>query len=375
MPSTAEMQETRSSNGSHQLLFVSARGTKPGEWLSALAGDGYRVRQVSDPREAEAALGGDRPAVVVLNDDGAGGSSYPSLRRAARERGVPILDVLDEVPDSPRFDLNGEDDWVLCRHAEVELPSRVARLVARSEAKRSSEQSAGSSPFANAHFFSLVVHDMRTPLNVIGLSLRMIGQAVPKGDPDLDEDLRFIDENFKQIERMLAQLSDYCRLFESELRLTVTEFSPQRLLNELLEMRTLRAGSRGGSVRLEVLPSCPEEVSLDPGRAQSAIQYALVNALAAAGHANILVSLQGSDDRWVTEIVVDRPPPSSVKAFEMRPDGFERLCGTAAERRGMDLAIAARISELFSGAVRFELRDQSSAIVLDWPARITSAGA
>jgi hypothetical protein len=67
---------------------------------------------------------------------------------------------------------------------------------------------------------------------------------------------------------------------------------------------------------------------------------------------------------------VDRPPPGSVESFELRPSSFERLCGSAAERRGMDLAIVARVSELFGGTARLEaVEGQGTSIILDWPVR------
>ena len=82
-------------------------------------------------------------------------------------------------------------------------------------------------------FTSLVVHDLRTPLNVIGLSFRMIEQVLPRDDPEVAEDVRFIEENFRQLERMLSQLGDYSRLSEPGLSLSVSEFSPRRLVEEL----------------------------------------------------------------------------------------------------------------------------------------------
>ena len=40
----------------------------------------------------------------------------------------------------------------------------------------------------------------------------------------------------------------------------------------------------------------------------------------------------------------------------------------------MDLAIAARVSELFGGTARLEaVQGQGTAIILDWPARIAAA--
>jgi signal transduction histidine kinase len=103
-----------------------------------------------------------------------------------------------------------------------------------------------------------------------------------------------------------------------------------------------------------------------------AIEYALINANAAAQESPIRLTLRGDPDRWIVEVSVDRPPPSSVTSVQLRSQVFERLCGSAAERRGMDLAIAARITELFGGSARLEVVDgRGTTLILDWPARIT----
>ncbi len=74
-------------------------------------------------------------------------------------------------------------------------------------------------------------------------------------------------------------------------------------------------------------------------------------------------------------MIVDKPPPTTVSSMDIRPDKFERLAGSAAERRGLDLAIAARVSELFGGSARLEVEPgRRSTIVLDWPQRIPLDG-
>jgi signal transduction histidine kinase len=237
--------------------------------------------------------------------------------------------------------------------------------------KRSRGAAAGSSQVPiDTRFTSLLVHDLRTPLNVIGLSLRLIEQALPTDDPDVAEDLRFIDENFHVLERMLAQLGDYARLFEPGLNLVVSEFSPWRLVDDLLENRPSRPPRKQAPVQLDVQTSCPDVALLDQARARLALDYALANATAAAGIEPIRLLLRGAPERWIIEIGVDRPPPCSVQSVELRSNAFERICGSAAERRGMDLAIAARVSELFGGAARLEVVEgRGTSIILDWPAR------
>jgi len=146
------------------------------------------------------------------------------------------------------------------------------------------------------------------------------------------------------------------------------EFSPERLLSDAVESRLLKPGAAAIPVRVEVQPSCPSEARLDPNRARQAIQYALANALTAAKADGVAITLQGGSDRWVTKFQINHPPPPSVNSVSLQSDRFERLCGTPAERRGMDLAIAARISELFGGTARLEVDSaRSSTIVLDWP--------
>jgi signal transduction histidine kinase len=358
----------RTSPGAAAPSHVALIGRNPAALDAAAAlleQHGCRVTRLAEPARADALLRDDPPELIVV--DGTAGGLGPGVG------GVPVLAVLDTAPDPGAWAEHdpAEADWVLRPSVPAELPARARALLNR----RRRAPAAAPRPPLDARFFSLMIHDLRTPLNVIGLSLRMIGQAVPKGDPDLNEDLRFVDENFKQIERMLAQLSDYFRLFEGSEPLYDAEFSPARLVDELVEARAVRQGPKDGPVRLDVQASCPPSVRLDPGRARLALQYALNNAVAAAGDGPVVVRLRGEPGRWITELATDRPAPGSVHATELRSEVFERLCGTAAERRGMDLAIAARVTELFGGRARLDVKPAGTALVLDWPDRLAEGTA
>jgi signal transduction histidine kinase len=222
----------------------------------------------------------------------------------------------------------------------------------------------------NSKFISLVVHDLRTPLNVIGLTLRLVDQAIPKGDSELEEDLSVMQENVAQIEQMLTYLTDFSRLLDDSVELRHELFDPRRMLAEMIEMRQLRGQEAKSSVQLDVKSGCPAEVELDPLRARLAVQHAISNAAAAADGSPVQVSVGGSPDRLVIECGVERPPPASVHATRLRSDTYERLFGTVHERRGLDLAIAARVSELFGGSARLDVYEgRGSAVVLDWPSR------
>lgn len=348
------------------------------EVVSVLKAQGVPSALVRRTEDALEALRQERPGVLVVPERGPEGVGGVCARAA--ELGVPVVVVVDDPGDlrGAAERLDGADDWVARASLGAELAVRVQRFLkgrargataAPTDDRRATGKARSELP-TDSRFLALVIHDLRTPLNVIGLSLRMIGQSIPKGDPELEEDLRFVEENFKQIEKMLTKLSDYFRLFEPAGAVEPTLFNPSRLVEEALYRRDAKSAP-GDRVRVEVEPSCPAEVALDPGKAALAIQYAVGNAAAAAKGEPVRVVLRGGPDRWVIEVIVDQPAPETVHSVALTPRAFERLCGVAAERRGMDLAIAAKVSELFDGSARLDVVEtQRTAVVLDWPARL-----
>ena len=226
-------------------------------------------------------------------------------------------------------------------------------------------------PFSS-RFLSLVIHDLRNPLNAIDLSLQVVDQEIPPGNPDLEEDLRMVRENVAQVERMLKALSDYSRLIEEPVRVTPMLFDPSRLVSDILEEAAHRAGTGAAPpATLEIRPGCPAAVELDQGRAHLAIQHLLANALIAAeGATPVRFVMDGSPARLVLAARVDRAPHSAVAATELSPETFDRLVGTPVGRLGLELTIAARVSELFGGSARLDVEPgHSTTLVLDWPTR------
>ena len=231
-----------------------------------------------------------------------------------------------------------------------------------------------SIPFSS-RFLSLVIHDLRNPLNAIDLSLQVVDQEIPAGNPELEEDIRMVRENVAQVERMLKTLADYSRLIEEPVRVTPMLFDPSRLVSDMLEEATHRAGP--GAARpatLEIRPGCPAAVELDQGRAHMALQHLFANALMAAeGVTPVRIVMDGSPAHLVISARVDRASHPVITATTLSPETFDRLIGTPIGRLGLELTIAARVSELFGGSARLEVDpNHSTTLVLDWPTRTTA---
>ncbi len=376
MPSTVEPFVSEARTALTHLMLWNVEPDIDQALASVLSDDGAGWSRSVNESSAVDVFNSRRPDVLIVTERSLEALSGESrLLSRAKAAGVPILAVLTEPPQPEAVDrLADVDDWVTSRRLFEEFPARLARLLSRRPASREDAPDNREKTPADGWFSGLVVHDLRTPLNVIGLSLRMIAQSVPRGDPELEEDLRFVDENLRQIERMLSQLSDYYRLFEAERPTEAVAFSPRRLAAELLESRLTRSSSKSVEVVLKVDPSCPDEVTLDPVRARLALQSVLNNAANATKTEPVRLGLRGAAGRWMIEVAVDTPPPSSVHSTALSGTMFERLCGSAAERRGMDLAIAARVTEGFGGVARLDVEPNCGTVVLlDWPDRLPGA--
>lgn len=316
----------------------------------------------------------DSPRLLIVSESAvrAGLMDRETLRRA-KNLGIPILALLDDETDpitltGPLRDL---DDWLSVGNLDRELAARAELILRRREQSHGPSSAKAATATLDESFLALIIHDIRNPLNVIKLTLRLLSQSLPKGDPNLEEDLKILDENEGQIESILGKISDYMKLCEGAPPLPAIEFSPARLVDELIEERAGKVEFKIGKVVCEPDPGCPAKVALDPRLARLAIQSALENATSAVGSLPIRLRMKGGPDRWQTLITVDRAPPTSVKPHELSARSFERICGTERERRGLDLAIAARVSQIFGGSARLEVvPGEHSTIVLDWPARL-----
>ena len=310
------------------------------------------------------------PTLLIAVESGSSAAALNYLADVAKRQGVATLLIVSEVgdPKSLVSRVRSFDAWMALGSVERELPGRVAEMLDRAHQKWSKRAKLSA---IDPRFLAVVIHDLRTPLNVIVLTIAALGRAASNRNPAFEEDLMFLQDNSKQIKEMLELLSDYCKLMETASPLPSVEFDPRRFLSDFCEDRRERASGNSSPIRLDIADSCPNQVALDATRARLAIKLAFENAAIAAERAPIWIRSSGAADRWIIEVSVESPPPKNLVSMPLRADSFERITGSPQERRGLDLAVAARISELFGGHARLVVEPgRRSILVLDWPVRL-----
>lgn len=223
--------------------------------------------------------------------------------------------------------------------------------------------------FAGPRIEEIVIHDLRSPLNVIGLALKMLERQSLPHTRELIEDLGLIRKSAGELERMLLCLVEASRMPSTRSTLAVETFDPRRMIAEILETHR----SKPGAVPVELVldETAPTEVSLDYERAKIAVGFTLDNACLSAGGKPVIVRLSGAPECCILRFETQSPSRDSTLSNGLKPDRFERILGSHGERRGLDLAIALEISTLFGGSARLEtIAGVGTAAVLDWPVRL-----
>lgn len=227
----------------------------------------------------------------------------------------------------------------------------------------------------DTQLIALIVHDLRNPLNAIGMALHMIEGEIPEGAHDLRQDVAMIAESSRSLRRMLKILSDYNGLLTSDPTGSRQEFDPRRLITDTVQDLSESSEGDGARIHVEILDSAPPVAETDAGRVRLALAHALGNAVEAAHGAEVRVTVSGEGGRWLTRIASESPPAETVQPGPLRFDQPHRLIGNALERRGLELAIVARVTSLIGGAAAMEVEPGlRSSLVLDWPTHPPGVG-
>lgn len=222
----------------------------------------------------------------------------------------------------------------------------------------------------DSQLISLLVHDLRNPLNAIGMALHMIEGELPESCEELRQDVAMIAESSRSLRKMLKALSDYNTLLSGETRSAPLPFDPRRLVAEAVADLTETVEGGAARLYLDIDETAPATVELDQGRARLALGHALANAIEAAGQAEVRVAVEGRPGHWITRIASEQPPPEMVRGGPLGAERPWRLLGNAMERRGLDLVIVASVSESFGGTATLEIEPGlRSTLVLDWAAK------
>jgi signal transduction histidine kinase len=200
------------------------------------------------------------------------------------------------------------------------------------------------------HLAAGVAHEIRNPLNAMGMGLQRLGREfLPKEESKKEEFLSFTDLILKEIRRVneiIEQFLTLSRPFQLNLKVS----SLKDLLRNLITLFQEEASSQGISLRAEMEDELPL-IKMDSERLTQALINIMKNGMQAMEQGGVLrIETHPSKDR--VDVVISDSGPG------IPPDQMEKIFNyyytTKEKGVGLGLPIAHRIIEAHGGQLKVE---------------------
>jgi len=202
------------------------------------------------------------------------------------------------------------------------------------------------------HLAAGVAHEIRNPLNAIGMGLQRLKREFPPPEESKREEyISFTELILKEIRRVNDIIEQFLTL-SRPFQLNVKESSLQDLLRPLVTLFQEEASSLGIRLQSEVPPDLPL-LAIDPEKLTQALINIMRNGMQAMGQGGLLRVEAKSVKEGVEVTISDSgsgiPPEEMEKIFDYYYTTKERGVG-------LGLPIAHRIIEAHGGQLKIESR-------------------
>jgi len=193
-----------------------------------------------------------------------------------------------------------------------------------------------------------VAHEVRNPLNTIGMALQRLAREVrvtPEDESGFREMLELASGASDRVERVVGEFLELGRPLELDLR----PHPATALVTESLAPLAMRARTEGRQLQLDC--DCPREVRVDRRRFQQVVANLVTNALDAIAPGGT-VRVRASCDRDGFRLVVEDDGPGMDAATLDRVQA--PFVTTKAHGTGLGLPLAKRLVEAHGGRLLLE---------------------
>ena len=202
------------------------------------------------------------------------------------------------------------------------------------------------------HLAAGVAHEIRNPLNAIGMGLqRLKREFLPQDESKKEEYVSFtelISKEIRRVNEIIEQFLTLSRPFQLELKLS----SLEELLKNLITLFQEEASSQGITLQLEITSKLPL-IKMDEERLTQAFINIMKNGIQAMEKGGILHIETRSLKDHVNVVISD-------SGFGISPETMEKIFNyyftTKEKGVGLGLPIAHRIIEAHGGQLKVESR-------------------
>ena len=217
---------------------------------------------------------------------------------------------------------------------------------------RSALSSAENASRAKTEFLANMSHELRTPLSAI------LGFAEILQDDGLPQDSRHeftnsIEKSGRHLLHIINDLLDLTAIQSGKLPVAIAECGPREILQEVLELISVKAEQKGLEIACEVAPDVPEMIQTDALRLRQALVNLVGNATKFTEEGTVTVRVDAiAGGRMIRFDIEDTGPGIAKDQMEriFEPFTLGDMSATRThEGSGLGLPISRHLAQLLGG--------------------------
>ncbi|MBY0111213.1 MAG: PAS domain-containing protein [Phycisphaerales bacterium] len=222
---------------------------------------------------------------------------------------------------------------------------------------REAREAASAANQSKSEFLASMSHEIRTPMTaILGFADLLAESASRSRDAESVEHVETIRRNGQHLLALINDILDLSKIEAGKLVVESIDFSPQTVIQEVIETLSPRAAAKGISLNAEFLCELPRVIQSDPIRFRQILTNLVGNAIkfTEVGGVTVRIGIDQSQPVHLQVDVVDTGVGMSAEEIGRLFQAYEQANATTTRRfggTGLGLRISKRLAEHLGGTI------------------------